>query len=347
MPRQHGHLPCHYVGLAEQVASIRVARCQRQGAALTRAAHDDRHALLDGSRVAHRFGDRDRLAGKARRSLAPQQRQCLQCIFQVRIPSVDRRELDARGRVFLGEPSDAEAAHRSTARQHVDGCDLLGQRNRLMAKRRRDQHTEPYPFGGSRQPGQGDVGIGHVGPGRADLGDLTEVVHHPDVVDADSLCLRGDRTQTLGQSFPSARPIEARQVKADADTGRARPGRLTRGSARRSLLRQRRRDHHDRFGRQQLVPRLGDDGVADRRPSTELVADDISGNRHLARNVASPAFGRGRVEQHRDARYARGASQLPPSSALVGVEAQGVDHGCQPAAHSAGHDLTEHSKSVG
>ena len=115
MPSESGDLAGNDVGLAEQVAPVGEARHQPQGAPLAGTADHDRHVLLQRSRVAQRLLDRQRRALEPRRTLAPQQRQCLQRVFEVGVAPVERREVDPGGGVLLGEPAHPQPAHRPAA----------------------------------------------------------------------------------------------------------------------------------------------------------------------------------------------------------------------------------------
>ena len=111
------------------------------------------------------------------------------------VATIDRWKLDAGRRVLLREPADTEPAHRPAGGQHVERGDLLGKHRRMMAKCRRHEHAETDALGDRGKPGQRGVRLGQVGPRRADLRDLAEVIHHPDVIDSGGLGVRGDRAQ--------------------------------------------------------------------------------------------------------------------------------------------------------
>lgn len=75
-----------------------------------------------------------------------------------------------------------------------------------MTKRRRHEHAEANPLGDCGQPSQRRVRLGEISPGRTDLRNLTEMIHHPDVVDAGGLRIGGDGAQALGEVIAGAGP---------------------------------------------------------------------------------------------------------------------------------------------
>ena len=175
------------------------------------------------------------------------------------------------------------------------------------------EHAETDPLGHRRQPRQRRVRLGYVGPGRADLRDLTKMVHHPDVLDAGRLGVRGDCAQMRSQLVASTGPIEARQVQPDADAGlRFRSGRRRAGTTDRRGVANDAGTTTTGSGVMKIRPRLGDNLGVNRRPTTQLISDDVGSHRHGASGIAPPAFGSRHVEHNGDARHA--GRQLPTPS---------------------------------
>ena len=129
----------------------------------------------------------------------------------------------------------------------------FGEHRGVMAERRRHQHAETDPLGDRCQPGQRRVRLRDVGPRRADLRDLTKVVHHPDVVDAGSLRVRSDRRAGVGQLLASTGQSKLDRCRPDVDVRRLASGAAAGVEATdRRRCRQRRRHDDNRLRRKQI-----------------------------------------------------------------------------------------------
>ena len=93
------------------------------------------------------------------------------------------------------EPAGADAEDGAALADHVQRGDRLGEQRRVAVGVAGDQRAELNLLGRRGQGAQGGVGLEHRLVGRAETGQLVEVVHHEDGVVAGGLgfvCLRDD-----------------------------------------------------------------------------------------------------------------------------------------------------------
>ena len=154
------------------------------------------------------------------------------------------REVPAVGPVLVGEPGQAEAAHRAAAGQHVEGRDDLPEVRDVAVGDAGDQRAEPDRLGAGREVRQRGPALQHVVERPADLRDLPEVVHHVDRVEAGQLGRRGRLAQP-GRGSPVPRRARANSPRCSAEPE---PGRLLPLAPRgRRGLPERRGHHPDRL----------------------------------------------------------------------------------------------------
>jgi hypothetical protein len=93
-------------------------------------------------------------------------------------------EVEAEGLVLLLEPGGADAEDGPALRHHVEGGDDLGQQRRVPVGDAGDQGGQVDGAGAGGQTAEQRVGLQHLLLGRAEHGQLEEVVHDEDRVEA-------------------------------------------------------------------------------------------------------------------------------------------------------------------
>ena len=133
-------------------------------------------------------------------------------------------------------------------------------------------------------------------------------------------------------------------MQAEPQAGRALA--LARGGFRRGD--ERRRDDAHRLGREHRVEALAGQQVADGRPGLELARQRV-GRDPLGGPgaVAGAALGRRGVERDGDARQPVPAGRGEPAAPALGVQAERVDHGGEPARQPLADDVVEQGERVG
>ncbi len=126
------------------------------------------------------------------------------------------RERDAKAARLLLVPRRADAQPGPTAREHVKRRDDLGQDARVPVDGAGDQGQQPGPGGAGGQVAKRRVGLEHVLLRRADHGDLEEMVHHADAVEAGLVCGPRDGRELAAELVGRARAVEVRDLQANS-----------------------------------------------------------------------------------------------------------------------------------
>src|SRR5215217_5024218 len=339
---QHVELPAHGGGIAAQVAGVRVAGDEPQRAPLARAADEDRDAFLERPRVARRCLDREGATLEARRPRSPHQRQQLERVLEPREALGQRRELPAVEPVLALEPGRADPAQRAAARQHVERRDDLREVGDVAVRDAGDERAEPDPLRHSGEVGERRVAFEHVVPLAPDLRDLEEVVHHPEAREARLLGGAGELAERRCRRRGMAGEAEARDLQAEVE--RHRILLLAGGGGRGGQ--ERGRDELDGPGAMHGGEALGGEPLDDPLGGAQLSGEDLGRHRDLARAVALPNDGRGRVAHDCVRRHAVALRELAPRGPALGLEPGRVDHGREPPAQALGDDQVEHLERV-
>ena len=122
-----------------------------------------------------------------------------------------RWEVDAECHVLDVEPGGADAEERPAAGDDVECGHLLGEDRGVPVGHSGDQRAEHGRLGASRERAQQGVGLEHLGVGRAEEGELEEVVHDHDGVEAALLAGGGHGRHSVEEL-----------VRADSGVGEAR-----------------------------------------------------------------------------------------------------------------------------
>ena len=185
------------VRVTEEIAGVRVLRDQAQCLPLAAAADEDRDVAAKRPGVVQHVLDPVVEALKARRLLREHRARDLQCLPEPLEALLQRREVEAVRAVLVLEPGRAERVDRAAARDHVErGRDLRVQR-RVAVGDPADHQPELQPLGAYRQRGEDRVPLEHPVRLRPDAGDLVQMIHDEERVEAGALCRGGDLRQPL------------------------------------------------------------------------------------------------------------------------------------------------------
>jgi len=115
-------------------------------------------------------------------------------------------EGDSQAAMLALEPGGADSKPGPPSREHVQGGGLLDQQTRKAIGHPGHHRAQAHPPGVGRHEGQGGIALQHVHLGRADVGDLEEVVHDPEAGEAHLFGAPGDPGQGGGEFGGSAGP---------------------------------------------------------------------------------------------------------------------------------------------
>src|SRR4051812_34426185 len=118
------------------------------------------------------------------------------------------RELPAIRNMLGLVPAHPESAQRPTAGQHVERGDDLAEMSDVSIGDACDHRAQPNVPRRCGQVTERRPTLEHVVPRRSHLGNLAEVVHHPETLEADPFSAEGDRAQTWTDLGRAARPRE-------------------------------------------------------------------------------------------------------------------------------------------
>ena len=183
-------------GRPKRLQASRVSGDQPKRPFLAGPPDEDRDGVLDGSGITDQLGCGERGARERRRPLAPEEREHAKRVFQLFVTGRDWWERDPVALMLLPIPSDAQTKVHPAPGKDIQRGHRLPQDHRMSVPDPGNECPQPDPAGDPRQECKRGVGLGNVLPLAADLGDLTEVVHHPQVVESGRFCPRGDGGKT-------------------------------------------------------------------------------------------------------------------------------------------------------
>ena len=258
-------------------------------------------------------------------------------------PGPGRREWQAEPGVLARPPAGPDAAERSSAAQHVKRGHGLGQdpwrterhgcHQRAQAKGRLQacEHPECHPRFRDRLPGG------------ANLGDLDQVIHQGDSLQASLGGGAGHRCQPARRVGRVLTPGKSRQLQHQAHPDRPLPllaGRQPRSRGVRGL-------GLGLPGGCHQVPSLAGN-LRDGHPHpAQLAVQRRRRHRPVTCAVPAAALHRIGVDKHGDGGHAAVPGQPQVAQAPRRVKAQRVHHRGQAAAQPGGHYLVKQGKSVG
>jgi len=127
----------------------------------------------------------------------------------------DRREVEPVCLVLPLEPAGPDSADGPTAGEDVEGGGDLGQVRDVAVGDACDHGAQRHPPGEAGEEPERGPAVEQGVPVPADLGDLDEVVHHPEAGEAHLLCGSGHRSQTAGDLGRAAGPVERGDLQAE------------------------------------------------------------------------------------------------------------------------------------
>ena len=218
---EHADLVRDVLPTRNQVDGVGVARRDRQRALLALAAHEDRRtADLQGGGPVDGVVNAVVATLERRSFVAEHGPADPECLLETVHPLGDRWEGDPEAVVLLLEPGGADAQHGPSAREHVEGGDLLGQDGGVAVGHSGDQRPEAGRRRAGGEAAEERVALQHVGIGWSQQGQLVEVVHHPHAVETGALTGGRHAGQGLEQRVVAdAGEREVGQLQADADHG--------------------------------------------------------------------------------------------------------------------------------
>jgi hypothetical protein len=136
----------------------------------------------------------------------------------------DGRVGDAQAGVLLLVPRGPDPKNGPPSGEHVQGGHRLGENAGVAVGHAGHHGPQLDPLGEAGGIGERGVALRHVQLGRADHGDLEEVVHHPQAGQADLVTAPGDPGKGRGDRAGRARPAEEGDLGAEAHAGILPPG---------------------------------------------------------------------------------------------------------------------------
>ena len=254
-----------------------------------------------------------------------------------------RREWQAEPGVLARPPAGPDAAERSSAAQHVERGHGLGQDPRRAERHGCHQRAEAKTRLQAREHPEGHPRLRDRLPGPANLGDLYQVVHQRDSLQARLGRGAGHRRQPARRPGRVLTPGKSRQLQDQAHPDRPLPllaGRHPRARGVRSL-------GLSLPGGCHQVPSLAADLFGGRSHPPQLARQHRGRHRHTARSVPAAALRRIGVEEHGDGGRAAAPGERQVATAPRRVQAQRVHHGGQAAAQPGRDYLVEQGESVG
>src|ERR671914_1291045 len=339
---EHGELVPHTVGVAAQVAGVGMPGYQPQGPLLPRPAHHDRDPLLQRPRIADGLAHRERPALEARRAGPPQERQQLERVLEPVEALGERREVPAIQLVLALEPGRAEPTQRPAAGEHVEGGQDLPEVGDVAVADPGHERAQPDALRHAGQVGERGVALEHVLPLPPDLGDLQEVVHHPQAPEAGLLRRAGNLRERLGRRGRVAREAEAGHLQAELE--RHRILLLPLGGV--QGCQEGGRHQLDRPGAVHAGEALVLEPLEDLGALAQLAGHDLARDRASAGAVAAAHLRCGRVEHDGVGLDPVALGEPAPGITPARLEAGGVDHRDQPAPQPALDDEVEQLEGV-
>ena len=184
---------------------------------LLAAAADHQRDVVPEARVGHRVLRAVVLAVHGRPLALDHREDDLQRLVELVEPVGERAELVAELIVLELEPAGADAQDRAARADHVERGDRLGQQRRVAVGVAGDQGAELDALGGGGQRAQRRVGLQHGLVRRPETGQLVEVVHHEDGVEAGGLGFLGLRHHGGEELFDAGAVGEVRDLIAEFD----------------------------------------------------------------------------------------------------------------------------------
>ena len=269
------------------------------------------------------------------RALAPEKGEHAKGVFQLFVTGRNRRERDPIALVLRPIPSDAETKVHPAPGEDIQGGHGLPQDHRMAVPDPGDERPQSDPAGDPGQECKRGVGLWNVLPLPADLGDLTKVVHHPQVVESGHLGPRRDGGKTRRHLGAIITPIESVDHEPEA---MSRPGPSTLGCF---VLGSCDRGGHQGYGLfdDDAVETIVVDFRPDRPKPAELPVEDRLRDRPWALRVPGSGLVRRGVEHDGEGGEPGLVGENSPSPSIVPVEAEGVDHRRQTPPHSLHNDL--------
>ena len=206
------------LGVAEQVAAVRVLGDHPQRLALAAAADEDRDVAAQRLGVVVGAADRVVVARHRRALLGEHRARDPQVVLQPLEALLQRRER-IPVRLVLGlEPARADAVDRAAARDDVERRGDLGVLRGVAVPDAADEQAERDRVGAGREAGEHRVALEHPVLGRADRRDLVVVVHQRQRREAGALRRPGDVDELVEDRLrPDAGVVEVRQVQVQLD----------------------------------------------------------------------------------------------------------------------------------
>ena len=192
------------VGAAGDVAGVGVLGDEPERLALTAASdHDRRVRPADRLRMVERLGELVVRPQERPVVSGPHLVQDPERLLQPLEPLLQRRERDTETEVLTLEPGRPDAAPGPTAGQDVERRDGLSEDAGVTVGDPGDERPEPDPLRDGGGEAKGGVALQHRVLSRAAVGQLEEVVHHPEGVEPGGLGPPGQLREARGRSRPS------------------------------------------------------------------------------------------------------------------------------------------------
>ncbi len=181
---------------------VELTRRERDGLLLAAAADHQRNVVAEAG-IGHRLLGAVVRAGERRALALDHRHDDLERLVELVEPVGERAELVSELVVLELEPARSETQDGAALAHHVERGDRLGQQRGIAIGVAGDQGAQLDVLGGRRQATQGGVGLQHRLVGGAEPGQLVEVVHHEDGVEAGRISLprlRDDGGVELGDA---------------------------------------------------------------------------------------------------------------------------------------------------
>ena len=181
---EDAHQVADVIGSAEDVAGVGVLGDEAERLPLAAAADEDRDVAADRPRVVVRAVDPVVRALDGRLLLREHRARDAERVLEQLEAHLQRREVEAVGAVLALEPGGAERVDRAAAGEDVQRRRDLRVEGRVAVGDAADHQAEVQPLGAPGERGEGGVPLEHPLGLLADAGDLVQVIHDEQRVEA-------------------------------------------------------------------------------------------------------------------------------------------------------------------
>ena len=300
-----------------QVTSVGLLRHDPQRAALSRAADDDRH-FADWPRVAGGFRQMHVSAVVGLGAGRPERSKSFDADLKLIKSFTVVGEVQAVRLVLAQPPAGSEAAEGATVAKRVEGCDGLGNDAWFAERDWGYQRAQPEVGVKAGEQAEREPRFRYRLPRAIHLGNLDQVVHQGNAVEADGIGGKRQIAKPAGRIFGPRKP---RDLQHDS-----RPRARTRIVIESGLLVDLRGRGALLVDDQYLVPGLIVRSLDKPADPAQLIGKDWGRDRPVAPAVALTAQRCRCVHDHQHCREAGLTSKAPVRRSPFRIQPQGVDH---------------------